>query len=111
MFFITALISLINAKEYAAYAIGMVILTLGEMLVNPAIPALVSETTPRNESGCYQSLVSMTGNFAKAIGPFLGGVLIENSSYNVLFLSAIMLLILSLGIFRVARKRLVAERI
>lgn len=111
LFFITALISLINAKEYAAYAIGMVILTLGEMLVNPAIPALVSETTPRNESGRYQSLVSMTGNFAKAIGPFLGGVLIENSSYNVLFLSAIMLLILSLGIFRVARKRLVAERI
>lgn len=95
-FFIVAFASIINARQYWFFVIGMILLTLGEMLVYPGIPALVSESTPRSEAGRYQSLLSMSATFARAIGPLLGGMIIEHSSYNILYLLAIGVLLGSL---------------
>lgn len=106
IFFIIAFASIIGARDYLVFALGMVVLTLGEMLVYPGIPALVSEETPKAEAGRYQSLLSMSATFARAIGPLLGGMLIERSSYNVLYLAAIVVLIASLFILKRGRKEL-----
>lgn len=106
-FFITAFASLIGAKSYLVFALGMVVLTLGEMLVYPGIPAMVSEATPKSEAGRYQSLLSMSSTFARAIGPMLGGMLIEHSSYNVMYIAAIVVLVLSLLLLKRGRKELV----
>ena len=84
----------------------MILLTLGEMLVYPGIPALVSESTPKSEAGRYQSLLSMAATFARAIGPLVGGIIIENSSYNVMYLVAIAVLGVSFFILRRGRKEL-----
>lgn len=106
-FFITAFASLIGARSYIVFALGMVVLTLGEMLVYPGIPAMVSESTPPSEAGRYQSLLSMAATFARAIGPMLGGMLIEHSSYDVMYIAAIAVLVLSLVILKRGRKELV----
>ena len=106
IFFIVAFGSLIGARDYLVFAIGMVVLTLGEMLVYPGIPALVSERTPKSEAGRYQSLLSMSATFARAIGPLMGGMLVERSSYNILYLAAIVVLIGSLFILRRGNKEL-----
>lgn len=106
-FFIAAFASLIGAKSYLVFALGMVVLTLGEMLVYPGIPAMVSEATPKSEAGRYQSLLSMSSTFARAIGPMLGGMLIEHSSYNVMYIAAIVVLVLSLLLLKRGRKELV----
>lgn len=111
IFFIIAFASLIGAREYLVFALGMIVLTLGEMLVYPGIPALVSERTPKSEAGRYQSLLSMAATFARAIGPLLGGMLVEQSSYNILYLAAIVVLIASLFILKHGRKELDANQI
>jgi len=109
IFYIIAFSSLITAKTYLAFAAGVILYTLGEMLVAPSIPALISESTPKSKAGHYQSIVSMSSTFPKAIGPLLGGVLIEHTSYTTLYFSAIGILILSLFVFKLGRAKL--ERI
>ncbi|TGD21217.1 MFS transporter [Companilactobacillus suantsaicola] len=104
--FIVAFAAIINAKTYIYFVIGMVVLTLGETLVYPGIPAMVSESTPKQEAGRYQSLLSMSSTFARAIGPLLGGLVVENSSYNSLYFVAIFVLVVSLFILRVGHREL-----
>lgn len=104
--FITAFVSIINATDYLFFVLGMVLLTLGETLVYPGIPALVSESTPKSEAGRYQSLLSMSATFARAIGPLVGGVIVERGSYNALYGVAIAILVFSLFVLRVGRKEL-----
>ena len=108
-FFITAFVSIINAKLYIFFAIGMVLLTLGEMLVYPGIPALVSESTPKSEAGRYQSLLSMSATFARAVGPLVGGIIIEHSSYNVMYFVAIFVLGMSLILLKRGRSELMTN--
>lgn len=105
--FIVAFVSLIGATKYLAFVIGMILLTLGEMLVYPGIPALVSESTPKDEAGRYQSIISMAATFARAMGPLLGGMLIMRSSYNVMYFTAILVLVGSLFVFRRGHKELI----
>jgi len=105
-FFIVAFGAIIDAREYWVFAAGMVVLTLGEMLVYPGIPALVSERTPRSEAGRYQSLLSMSATFARAIGPLMGGIVVEHTSYNILYLIAIGILIFSFFILKRGKNEL-----
>lgn len=107
--FIAAFVSIINAKVYLAFVIGMVVLTLGETLVYPGIPAMVSESTPKSEAGRYQSLLSMSSTFARAIGPLVGGLIVEYGSYNLLYLVAIVILAVSLVILRFGHRKLLAN--
>ncbi|CAJ1197693.1 hypothetical protein CPEBRM1_ABPJDJAI_01878 [Companilactobacillus paralimentarius] len=107
--FIVAFASIINAKVYLAFVIGMVVLTLGETLVYPGIPAMVSESTPKSEAGRYQSLLSMSSTFARAIGPLVGGLIVEHGSYNFLYLVAIVILAVSLVILRFGHRKLLVN--
>lgn len=107
--FIAAFASIINAKVYLAFVIGMVVLTLGETLVYPGIPAMVSESTPKSEAGRYQSLLSMSSTFARAIGPLVGGLIVEHGSYNLLYLVAIVILAVSLVILRFGHRKLLVN--
>jgi len=106
MLYIIAFGSLINATAYLAFAAGVILYTLGEMLVAPSIPALISNSTPKSKAGHYQSIISMSSTFPKAIGPLLGGILIKYTSYTVLYLSAIGILILSLFVFKLGRNEI-----
>ncbi|HIY92001.1 MDR family MFS transporter [Companilactobacillus sp. HBUAS56275] len=107
--FIAAFASIISAKVYLAFVMGMIVLTLGETLVYPGIPAMVSESTPKSEAGRYQSLLSMSSTFARAIGPLVGGLIVENGSYNLLYLVAIGILIVSLVILHFGHKKLLTN--
>lgn len=107
--FIAAFVSIINAKVYLAFVIGMIVLTLGETLVYPGIPAMVSESTPKSEAGRYQSLLSMSSTFARAIGPLVGGLIVEHSSYNLLYLVAIAVLAVSLVILHFGHRKLLVK--
>ncbi|GAB5056981.1 MFS transporter [Companilactobacillus alimentarius] len=105
--FIMSFVAIINARVYWFFVVGMVVLTIGETLVYPGIPALVSESTPKSEAGRYQSLLSMSSTFARAIGPLVGGVIVEQGSYDTLYLSAIGVLIVSLIILRLGYRELI----
>ncbi|MGI3100653.1 hypothetical protein ACROUK_08835 [Companilactobacillus alimentarius] len=49
----------------------------------------------------------MSSTFARAIGPLVGGVIVEQGSYDTLYLSAIGVLIVSLIILRLGYRELI----
>ena len=71
------------------FAISMVILTIGEMLIWPAVPTIANTLAPKGREGFYQGIVNSTATGGRMIGPFLGGVLVDLFSMQVLFMSLI----------------------
>lgn len=60
---------------YVGYVIGMVLGTLGEMLVWPAVPTAAAQLAPEGQAGRYQGLVASATSAGRMVGPVLGGVL------------------------------------
>ncbi|OIU70916.1 MDR family MFS transporter [Rossellomorea aquimaris] len=71
------------------FAISMIILTVGEMLIWPAVPTIANSLAPKGREGFYQGIVNSTATGGRMIGPFLGGLLVDLFSMQVLFVSLI----------------------
>ena len=63
----------------------MILLTIGEATAIPTIPALVNNLAPLGTKGRYQGLVNSWSSAGRAIGPLIGGIIIEKQSYTFLF--------------------------
>lgn len=94
--FAASFLLLINAHTKTAFTISMVVLTIGDLMSLPGVPAWVSTLTSLDEAGHYQSLVSMTVSVGRAIGPLFGGYMIEAYSYNSLFIISFALMMVTL---------------
>jgi len=68
---------LLVKPPYAFYIVGMLILTLGEMLILPAIPAAAAELAPQGKKGAYQGIVGGATSGGRMIGPLLGGMMFD----------------------------------
>ncbi|KRK97393.1 MFS family major facilitator transporter [Secundilactobacillus odoratitofui DSM 19909 = JCM 15043] len=84
---------LIFANQYIGFVIAMLLLTLGEATAFPAIPALVNRLSSRNAKGKYQGAVNAWASAGRALGPLIGGIIIETTSYIWLFKIAVILYI------------------
>lgn len=84
------------AQHFTAFAIAMVIMTIGEMLVWPAVPTIADSVAPRGKAGFYQGIVNSAATGGRMIGPILGGMLVDHYGMHTLFLVMIALFILSL---------------
>lgn len=76
---------LLFAKSYFWFVIAMVVLTIGEATAIPTIPAIVNSLSPIAVKGKYQGILNAFSSLGKAIGPLFGGLMIEASSYQFLF--------------------------
>lgn len=76
---------LLFANQYQDFIFAMGVLTLGEALVIPAVPAIVSRLSAYHSKGKYQGYVNAFSSMGRALGPLVGGVIIENTSYITLF--------------------------
>ncbi|NJJ39170.1 MFS transporter [Paenibacillus apii] len=103
--FIFSFIVLIFSQQYIGFMAAIVLLTLGEMFVFPAIPAMINAISPSHAKGSYQSFVNMSSTLGRALGPMLGGVMVEQLSYVYLYLAAIILMVISVFIFHYNLKR------
>lgn len=65
------------AESYAMFITSMVILTVGEMFVWPAVPTLADQLAPKGKEGFYQGIVNSMATVGRMIGPFIGGILVE----------------------------------
>lgn len=81
------------AHRYLGFIGAMLLLTVGEATAFPAIPALVNRLSSSATKGKYQGAVNAWASAGRAIGPLIGGVLIESTSYNWLFRVAVLLYI------------------
>lgn len=97
LIFILSFLILVFAKTYAMFVLTMVILTIGEMIGFPGIPAWIDKLAGDNDKGKFQGIYNMAISFGRAIGPLYGGLLIEYGSYRDLFGSVTLLMLLALA--------------
>ncbi|PTH54374.1 MFS transporter, partial [Staphylococcus arlettae] len=91
-FFVTSF-----AQQFSIFMIGMVILSLGEMFVWPAVPAIAHKLAPTGKEGAYQGYVNSASTIGKAIGPVFGGVIVDTFNMQIMFLAMMALLFIVLG--------------
>lgn len=76
---------------------AMTLLTLGEAIYVPGVPALINAQTVGDE-GRYQGLVNACSSLGKAVGPVVGGLVIgQFTSFSVLFLGCAVVDLLVVG--------------
>ncbi|MEN2768707.1 MDR family MFS transporter [Ornithinibacillus xuwenensis] len=90
--FIFSYVIAMYAEAFTMFAVAMVILTIGEMLVWPAIPTLANALAPHGRAGFYQGFVNSVAAAGRMLGPFLGGVVVDLYNIKLLFFLLIALL-------------------
>jgi MFS family permease len=91
IFFMLTFALLSHSQSYGGFVTGMVIMTIGEILIFPAVPAIADRLAPLNRRGMYQGLVSGAANVGRTIGPLLGGLLYDGFGSLVLLYSCILI--------------------
>lgn len=84
-----------NASEFSGFLVAMIILTIGEMFVWPAVPTIAFSLAPKGREGFYQGIVNSTATGGRMIGPLLGGLLVDLYSMSALFYILIGLFIIA----------------
>ncbi|CAJ1176279.1 MFS transporter [Companilactobacillus paralimentarius] len=74
-----------GAKTYLAFVTSMLVLTVGESMVFPTIPALLSKMSTNKNRGTFQSFYSIFGSLGRAVGPYAGSLIITALSFSTLF--------------------------
>ncbi|MFF2755398.1 MDR family MFS transporter [Psychrobacillus sp. NPDC058041] len=80
------------SETYAMFITAMVILTIGEMFVWPAVPTLADKLAPKGREGFYQGIVNSMATIGRMLGPFIGGILVEayGTQMMILILTSLM---------------------
>lgn len=78
-----ALALLLTSSRYGVFVGSMVLLTFGEMLLWPVIPASVARLSPPSRRGTLQGFILSGATFGRMLGPLLGGMLYDASGFNV----------------------------
>ena len=85
--FAASFFMLIFARTYAMFVITMIVLTFGEMIGHPALPAWIAVKAPASEAGRYQGFANMAIAFGRALGPLFGGFMLDYATFPVLFMA------------------------
>lgn len=85
-----------GAKEFPIFLTAMIILTIGEMFIWPAVPTVANDLAPKGREGFYQGIVNSTATGGRMIGPLLGGILVDVYGTSMLFTVLILLLVISI---------------
>ena len=96
--FSISFITLVFAKDFAHFALSMVILTLGESTAFPAIPAYVNDLSPKSSKGKYQGSIMVASGVGRAFGPLFGGLVIDRAGYIPFFWVAAIVIALMIAL-------------
>lgn len=107
--FIVSYILTSFAETFTMFIIGMVILTIGEMFVWPAVPTIANQLAPEGRLGVYQGIVNSTATLGRAIGPLFGGVIVDLYNMQIMFYAMIVLLVVSFFFLKIYDRRLVED--
>lgn len=83
-----------SSTQYWGFVAAMVIMTFGEMLVWPAVPAIVASLADRGQLGWFQGIISGSATVGRMLGPYFGALLFELWSpqwmyYSIVFLCGV----------------------
>jgi MFS family permease len=74
-------------STYLLFALAMVIITIGEMIVTPFQQSLVAGFAPEEMRGRYMAIAGLSWGIAFAAGPYLAGLVIDNLNPNLLWVA------------------------
>jgi MFS family permease len=94
-FFALALLTISMSSMYAAFLLGMIIVTWGEMMVWPAVPAIAAEMAPLGREGFFQGIATTGQSVGRMIGPLFGSMMYETYSASAMLSSMIVLAVLA----------------
>jgi MFS family permease len=60
------------------FALGMLLITIGEMIVMPISQALVSRLAPADMRGRYMAVFALAWQVPSAVGPWAAGIILDN---------------------------------
>jgi MFS family permease len=67
---------------FGLFAVAMLIITVGEMIVMPTAQALAARFAPEDMRGRYMAIFSMCWTIPAAIGPWAAGLIMDNVNPN-----------------------------
>lgn len=82
------------AEQFTIFAVAMVILTFGEMLVWPAVPTLANQLAPPGRAGFYQGFINSVAAGGRMIGPVFGGFVVDLFNIELLFYVLLFLMLI-----------------
>ncbi|WP_433743864.1 MDR family MFS transporter [Falsibacillus pallidus] len=94
--FMVSFVTVGFAHQFSGFLIAMIILTIGEMFVWPAVPTIANKLAPKGREGFYQGVVNSTATGGRMLGPLLGGLMADGAGMEALFMFLIGLLMISL---------------
>ncbi|WP_019154919.1 MDR family MFS transporter [Robertmurraya massiliosenegalensis] len=94
--FIVSFLVAAKAEAFSGFLTAMIILTVGEMLVWPAVPTIADKLAPKGREGFYQGIVNSTATGGRMIGPILGGLLVDLYGMSMLFTVLIFLFVVAI---------------
>ena len=71
---------------YTLFAIAMVIITIGEMIVSPFQQSLVASFAPEDMRGRYMAVSGLSWGLAFTIGPYFAGLILDSAHPNLLWI-------------------------
>ena len=70
----------------ALFALAMIIITIGEMIVSPFQQSVVANFAPEEMRGRYMAVSSLSWSVAFTIGPYFAGLILDSSNPSVLWI-------------------------
>ncbi|WP_028399750.1 MDR family MFS transporter [Ectobacillus panaciterrae] len=98
-----------QAEQFELFMTGMVILTIGEMFVWPAVPTIANNLAPQGREGFYQGVVNSAATGGRMFGPWAGGLIVDAFNIEVLFMAILAMLMISIVAASIYDRKLKAK--
>ncbi|MBV7507307.1 MFS transporter [Bacillus sp. sid0103] len=85
-----------KATVFSGFLVGMIILTIGEMFIWPAVPTVAFNLAPKGREGFYQGIVNSTATGGRMVGPIMGGLIVDMYNMSALFIVLIVLFLIAI---------------
>ncbi|MBT2723139.1 MFS transporter [Bacillus sp. ISL-46] len=85
-----------KATVFSGFLVGMIILTIGEMFIWPAVPTVAFDLAPKGREGFYQGIVNSTATGGRMVGPLMGGMIVDMYNMSALFIVLILLFLIAI---------------
>ncbi|WP_035299832.1 MDR family MFS transporter [Brevibacillus thermoruber] len=92
--FALSMLILSQTTAYAGFVAAMFVMTIGEMLVWPAVPTIAADLAPAGREGMVQGIVGGIASAGRMAGPLVGAMAFEAlAPQGMLYLMAVLALV------------------
>lgn len=94
LFFISLFV-LSQTDIYSGFVVAMIIMTIGEIFIWPAVPTAAQDLSPAGREGFYQGVVGSCATAGRMLGPLIGGFVFDMYNIQIMFYVMIAICVLA----------------